>query len=56
MSSVPSIAHASCLEKCFGCAKGRWDDAHVSTLVWAIMQPPLEFVIEMGIRAFWGGV
>ena len=54
MSSVPSSAHASCLGKCFGSAKGRRYDAHVVVLVWAIMQPPLEFVIEMGIRASWG--
>ena len=50
MSSVPSSAQASCLGKCFGRAKGRRDSAHVVDLVWAIMQPPLEFVIEMGRR------
>jgi hypothetical protein len=52
---VPSSAHASCPGKCFGSAKGRRDDAHVAVLVWAIMQPPREFVIELGIRAS-GGV
>ncbi len=51
VSSVPSSARASCLGKCFGSAKGRMDDAHVAVLVWAIMQPPLEFVIEVEIRA-----
>ena len=55
MSSVPSSTHASCLGKCFGSAKERRDDAHVDVLVWAIMHPPLEFVIEAGIRAS-GGV
>ena len=56
MSSVPSSAHASCLGKCVGRAKGRRVAAHVDVLVWAIMQPPLEFVIEVGIRASGGGV
>jgi len=55
VSSVPSSAHASCLGKCFGSAKGRRDDAHNAVLVWAIMQPLLEVVIEVGIRAS-GGV
>ncbi len=55
MSSVPSSAHASCLGRCFDSAKGRRDDAHVAVLVWAIMPLPLEFVIEVGIRAS-GGV
>ncbi len=55
MSSVPSSAQASCLGKYFGRAKERRDIAHVADLVWAIMQPPLEFVIEVGIRAS-GGV
>ena len=49
MSSVPSSAHASCLGRCVGSAKGRRVAAHVVVLVWAIMQPPLEFVIEVGI-------
>ena len=51
MSSVPSSAHASSQGKCFGSEKGRGDDAHVVVMVWAIMQPPLEFLIETGIRA-----
>ena len=51
MSSVPSSAHANCLGKCVGSAKGRRVAAHVTDLVWAIMQPPLEFVIELRIRA-----
>ena len=55
MSSPPSSAHASCLGKYFGSAKGRRDVAHDAVLVWAIMQPPLEFVIEVGMRAS-GGV
>ncbi len=55
VSSVPSNAQASCLGKCFGSEKGHRVDAHVAVLVWAIMQPPLEFVIEARIRAF-GGV
>jgi hypothetical protein len=55
VSSVPSSAHASCLGKCFSSARGRRDDAHVACFVWAIMQPPLEFVMEVGIQAF-GGV
>jgi len=55
VSSVPSSARASCLGECFGSAKGRRDDAHVAVLLWAIMQPPREFVIELGIRAS-GGV
>jgi hypothetical protein len=50
VSSVPSSAQASCLGKCFGSEKGRRDIAHVADLVWAIMQPPLEFVIEVGRR------
>jgi hypothetical protein len=50
VSSVPSSAQASCLGKYFGSAKGRRDIAHVADLVWAIMQPPLEFVIEVGRR------
>jgi hypothetical protein len=52
VSSVPSSAQASCLGKCFGSAKGRRDIAHVAVLVWAIMQPSLEFVIEVGRRAY----
>ena len=56
MSSVPSSTHATCLVRCFGSAKGRRDDVHVIVLVWAIMQPLLEFVIEAGIRASGGGV
>ena len=55
VSSVPSSAQASCLENCFGSEKGRRVDAHVAVFLWAIMQPPLEFVIEAGIRAS-GGV
>ena len=51
VSSVPSGAHASCMGKYFGSAKGRRDDAHGFVLVWAIMHPPREFVIELGIRA-----
>ena len=51
MSSVPSSAQASCLGKLFGSAKGRRDIAHVAALVWAILHPPLEFVIEVGRRA-----
>ena len=51
VSSVPSSAQASYLGKYFGSAKGRRDIAHVAALVWAIMQPPLEFVIEAGSRA-----
>ena len=49
--SVPSSAHASSLGNCFGSAKGRRDEAHVAVLVWAIMQSPREFVIEVVIRA-----
>ena len=56
MSSVPSSTHASCLGECFNSAEGRRDAAHVDVLLWAIMQPPLEFVIEVGIRASGGGV
>jgi len=51
VSSVRSSAHASCLGKYFDSEKGRRYDVHVAVLVWAIMQPPLEFMIEMGIRA-----
>ncbi len=51
MPSVPSSTHASCLGKCVGSAKGRRVTAHVVVLLWAIMQLPLEFVIEVGIRA-----
>ncbi len=51
MSSVPFSAQASCLGTYFGRAKGRRDIAHVADLMWAIMQPPLEFVIEVGSRA-----
>ena len=51
MSSVPSSAHASCLGKSFGSEKGRRVDAHVVVFLWAIMQSPLEFVIEAGIPA-----
>ena len=50
MSSVPSSAQAICLGKRFGNAKGRRDIVHVAALVWAIMQPPFEFVIEVGSR------
>ena len=50
MSSVPSSAQASCLGKLFGSAKGRRDIAYVAALVWAIMLPPLEFVIEVGVE------
>ena len=51
VSSVPSSAQASCMGKYVGSAKGRRDIAHVAALVWAILQPPLEFVIEVGSRA-----
>ena len=54
MSSVPSSAQASYLGKYFGRAKGRRDIAHVADLVWAIMQPPLELVRAVGIRASGG--
>jgi hypothetical protein len=50
VSSVPSSAQASCLGKWFGSVKGRRDVAHVADVVWAIMQPPLAFVIEVGRR------
>ena len=56
MSSVSSSAQASCIRKCFGSEKGRRVDAHVVVLAWAIMQPPLEFLIEVGIRAYGGRV
>ena len=51
MSSVPSSAHASYLGKSLGSGKGRRVDAHGAIFVWAIMQPPFEFVIAVGIRA-----
>ncbi len=51
MSSVHSSAQASCLAKYFGSEKWRMVDAHVAVFLWAIMQPPLEFVIEAGSRA-----
>ena len=52
MSSVPSSVHAICLGKYFGSEKGCRVDAHVVALVRAITQPPLEYVIEVGIRAY----
>ena len=55
VSSVPYSAHASCLGNCFGREKGCRFDAHVAVFLWAIVQPPpLEFVVEAGIRASWG--
>ncbi len=51
MSSVPSSAQASCPRKSYGSEKGRRVDAHVVIFLWAIMQPPLEFVIETESRA-----
>ncbi len=56
MSSVPSSAQASCFGKCFASGKGRRVNSHVVVLMLAIMHPsPVEFVIEVGIRAY-GGV
>ena len=55
MSSVPSSAHANCLGPCFGSEKGRRVDSHVDVMIWAIMQPTLELMIQVGIRTS-GGV
>jgi len=51
VSSVPSSAQASRLGNNFGSEKGRRVDARVAVFLWAIMYPPLEFLIEAGIRA-----
>ncbi len=49
-----SSASSGCLGKCFGSKNGRRVDGYVVVLSWAIMQSPLEFLIETGSRASHG--